>query len=98
MRSTEPDSPAEIKFGESYTCSYCLQVIQWDHHRSRPTRDHFFPKSKRQLLMGAKTPYVLCCQPCNSRKSDRIFSSIEEVREFIAARKKRSLDLPGGLH
>src|SRR5262249_5215670 len=76
-----------IKFGDSYTCSYCLRVIQWDHHRTRPTRDHFFPKSKRKLLLGIKTSFVICCQPCNSRKSDKVFSSIEAVREFIACGK-----------
>jgi 5-methylcytosine-specific restriction endonuclease McrA len=76
-----------LNFGDSYTCTYCLQVIKWDHHRTRPTKDHFFPKSKKELLMGAKTTFVICCQPCNSRKSDKLFSSIEEVREFIASRK-----------
>jgi 5-methylcytosine-specific restriction endonuclease McrA len=75
-------------FGDSYTCTYCLQVIKWDHHRTRPTNDHFFPKSKKKLLMGAKTQVIICCQRCNSRKSDKVFSSIEEVREFIASRKK----------
>src|SRR5207248_1267190 len=77
-----------LKLGDSYTCTYCLQVIKWDHHRTRPTKDHFFPKSKKKLLMGAKTTFVICCQPCNSRKSDKVFSSIEEVREFIRSRKK----------
>ena len=77
-----------LNFGDSYTCTYCLQVIHWDHHRTRPTRDHFFPKSKKKLLMGAKTTFIICCQPCNSRKSDKVFSSIEEVREFITSRKK----------
>ena len=77
-----------LKFGDSYTCTYCLQVIKWDHHRTRPTRDHFFPKSKKKLLMGVKTTFIICCQPCNSRKSDKVFSSIEEVREFITSRKK----------
>jgi 5-methylcytosine-specific restriction endonuclease McrA len=76
-----------LKLGDFYTCSYCLRVIKWDHHRTRPTKDHFFPKSKKQLLMGAKTSFVVCCQPCNSRKSDKVFSSIEEVREFIKSRK-----------
>ncbi len=76
-----------LKLGDFYTCSYCLRVIKWDHHRTRPTMDHFFPKSKKQLLMGAKRSFVLCCQPCNSRKSDKVFSSIEEVREFIKSRK-----------
>ena len=77
-----------LNFGDSYTCTYCLQVIHWDHHRTRPTKDHFFPKSKKALLMGAKTTFVVCCQPCNSRKSDKLFSSIEEVQKFIASRKK----------
>jgi 5-methylcytosine-specific restriction endonuclease McrA len=77
-----------LKLGDSYTCTYCLRVITWDHHRTRPTKDHFFPKSRKDLLLGAKTPFVICCQPCNSRKSDHIFSSIEEVRVFIASRKK----------
>jgi 5-methylcytosine-specific restriction endonuclease McrA len=77
-----------LNFGDSYTCTYCLQVIHWDHHRTRPTKDHFFPKSKKKLLMGAKTTFIICCQPCNSRKSDKVFSSIEEVREFITSRKK----------
>ena len=75
-----------LTLGDSYACAYCLEVITWDHHRTRPTKDHFFPKSK--LLRGAKTIFVICCQPCNSRKSDKVFSSIEEVREFIASRKK----------
>jgi len=78
-----------MNLGDSYTCAYCLQVIKWDHHRTRPTRDHFFPKSKKKLLMGAKTTFVICCQPCNSRKSDNVFSSIEEARKFIANRKSR---------
>src|SRR5215510_7773449 len=69
-------------------CTYCLQLIKWDHHRTRATKDHFFPKSKKKMLMGAKTSFVICCQPCNSRKSDKVFSSIEEVREFIRSRKK----------
>src|SRR5579862_1952189 len=77
-----------LKLGDSYTCSYCLKVIKWDHHRTRPTKDHFFPKSKKKLLMGVKTPFIICCQPCNSRKSDKVFSSIEQVREFITSRKK----------
>ena len=77
-----------LTFGDSYTCTYCLQVIKWDHHRTRPTRDHFFPKSKKKLLMGAKTIFIICCQPCNSRKSDKVFSSIEKVREFITSRKE----------
>ena len=77
-----------LNFGDSYTCTYCLQVIHWDHHRTRPTRDHFFPKSKKNLLIGGKTTFIICCQPCNSRKSDKVFSSIEEVREFIRSRKK----------
>jgi len=77
-----------LNFGDSYTCTYCLKVIKWDHHRTRPTKDHFFPKSKKKLLMGAKTSFIICCQPCNSRKSDKVFCSIEEVREFIASRKK----------
>src|ERR1700757_541680 len=77
-----------LKLGDSYTCTYCLQVIKWDHHRTRPTKDHFFPKSRKKLLMGAKTTFVICCQPCNSRKSDKVFSSIEEVREFIASCRK----------
>ena len=76
-----------MQFGDSYTCSYCLQVIKWDHHRARPTKNHFFPKSKKKLLMGAKTTFI-CCQPCNSRKSDKVFSSVEEVRELITSRKK----------
>jgi pyoverdine/dityrosine biosynthesis protein Dit1 len=67
---------------------YCLQVIHWDHHRTRPTRDHFVPKSKKKLPDGAKTTFVICCQPCDSRKSDKIFSSIEEAREFIMSRRK----------
>ena len=74
-----------IQFGDSYTCTYCLQTIKWDHHRSRPTRDHFIPKSK--LLKDHKTEFVLCCQWCNSRKSDKVFSSIEEARKYIASRK-----------
>jgi 5-methylcytosine-specific restriction endonuclease McrA len=77
-----------LSVGDSYTCTYCLQVIKWDHHRTRPTKDHFFPKSKRKLVGGAKTTFVICCQPCNSRKSDKIFSSIRQVREFIASRRK----------
>jgi hypothetical protein len=24
-----------IKFGDSYTCTYCLRVVKYDHHRSR---------------------------------------------------------------
>jgi 5-methylcytosine-specific restriction endonuclease McrA len=83
-----PAALLDISFGDSYTCGYCLEVIKWDHHRTRPTKDHFFPKSKKKLLSGAKTSFVICCQPCNSRKSDKIFSSIEEVREFIKTRKK----------
>ena len=81
----------DINFGDSYTCSYCLQVIKWDHHRTRPTKDHFFPKSKKKLLMGTKTSFIICCQPCNSRKSDKVFSSIEEVREFINSRRQKAL-------
>src|SRR5262247_3938738 len=77
-----------LTLGDSYTCTYCLQVIKWDHHRTRPTKDHFFPKSKKKMQMGAKKIFVICCQPCNSRKSDKVFSSIEEVREFIRSRKK----------
>ncbi|OLC34110.1 MAG: hypothetical protein AUG08_06795 [Acidobacteria bacterium 13_1_20CM_2_55_15] len=77
-----------LTLGDSYTCAYCLQVITWDHHRTRPTKDHFFPKSKKKVLEGAKTIFVICCQPCNSRKSDKLFSSIEEVRKFITSRKK----------
>ena len=79
---------AHLKLGVSYTCSYCLRVIQWDHHRTRPTNDHFIPKSKKTLLMGKKTTFVICCQPCNSRKSDKVFSSIEDVREFIRSHRK----------
>ena len=77
-----------LTLGDSYTCAYCLQVIKWDHHRTRPTKDHFFPKSKKKMLMGAKPIFVICCQPCNSRKSNKVFSSIEKVREFITSRKK----------
>src|SRR4051812_11100574 len=77
-----------LTIGDSYTCTYCLQVITWDHHRTRPTKDHFFPKSKNKHVKGEKSLFVLCCQPCNSRKSDKEFSSIEEVREFIESRKK----------
>src|ERR1043165_5581737 len=62
-----------LKFGDSYTCTYCLQVIRWDHHRTRPTKDHFFPKNKKNLLMSAKTEVIMCCQHCNSRKSDKVF-------------------------
>ncbi len=94
MRSQQKKSNSEgararrfLNFGDSYTCTYCLQEIKWDHHRTRPTRDHFFPRSKKKLLMGAKTTFIICCQPCNSRKSDKVFSSIEEVREFITTRK-----------
>jgi 5-methylcytosine-specific restriction endonuclease McrA len=76
-----------LKFGDCYTCAYCMRVINWDHHRNRPTKDHFIPKSKKQLLMGSKTDFFICCQPCNSRKSDNVFSSIEEVREFIRSRR-----------
>src|SRR6476660_9813819 len=79
-----------LTLGDSYTCTYCLKVIHWDHHRTRPTKDHFFPKSKKELLMGAKTTFVICCQPCNSRKSDKLFSSIEEVREFIRTRSEKT--------
>jgi 5-methylcytosine-specific restriction endonuclease McrA len=74
-----------IKFGDSYRCTYCLRVIKYDHHRSRPTRDHFIPRSK--LLKGSKTEFVLCCQWCNSRKSDKEFATIEEAREYIASRR-----------
>ena len=74
-----------IQFGDSYTCTYCLRVITWDHHRSRPTRDHFIPKSK--LAKGRKTVLVLSCQWCNSRKSDKEFATIEEARLYIASRK-----------
>ena len=66
-----------------------MRVINWDHHRTRPTKDHFIPKSKKQLLMGSKPIFFICCQPCNSRKSDNVFSSIEEVREFITSRKRK---------
>src|SRR5206468_5831148 len=68
-------------FGDFYICTYCLQVIHWDHHRTRPTKDHFFPKSKKKLLTGVKTTIIICCHPCNSRKSDKVFSTSEEVRE-----------------
>jgi 5-methylcytosine-specific restriction endonuclease McrA len=78
-----------LTLGDSYTCAYCLKVIHWNHHRTRPTKDHFFPKSKKQLLNGAKTSFVICCQPCNSRKSDKVFSSIEEVRDFIRSRSEK---------
>src|SRR6266478_6629021 len=95
MRSQQKKSDSEggrarrfLNFGDSYTCTYCLQEIKWDHHRTRPTRDHFFPRSKKKLLMGAKTTFIVCCQPCNSRKSDKVFTSIEEVREFMTSRKK----------
>ena len=84
-----------LTFGDSYTCTYCLQVIKWDHHRTRPTKDHFFPKSKKKMLMGAKPIFVICCQPCNSRKSDKVFSSIEEVREFIRSRKALRCNIDG---
>src|SRR6476661_1989343 len=84
-----PRPSRSLKLGDSYTCTYCLQVIHWDHHRTRPTKDHFFPKSKKELLNGAKTTFVICCQPCNSRKSDKVFSSIEEVREFIRSRSEK---------
>ncbi len=77
-----------LTLGDSYTCAYCLKVIRWDHHRTRPTKDHFVPRSKKDLLKAAKNVFVICCQPCNSRKSDHVFSSIEEVREFIRSRKK----------
>jgi 5-methylcytosine-specific restriction endonuclease McrA len=77
-----------LTLGDSYTCSYCLKLIKWDHHRTRPTKDHFIPKSKKNLLMGAKPTFVICCQPCNSRKSDKVFPSIEKVREFLTSRKK----------
>ena len=82
-----------IQFGDSYTCTYCLQTIKWDHHRSRPTRDHFIPKSK--LLKDHKTEFVLCCQWCNSRKSDKVFSSIEEARKYIASRKPPKIPSTG---
>jgi 5-methylcytosine-specific restriction endonuclease McrA len=75
----------EIQFGDAYTCTYCLRTITWDHHRSRPTQDHFIPKSK--LLKGDKTEFVLCCQWCNSRKSDKVFESIEAARVYIASRR-----------
>jgi hypothetical protein len=38
-----------------------MSVIKWDHRRTRPTKDHFFPKSKKKMLMGAKTIFVICC-------------------------------------
>ena len=74
-----------IQPGDSYVCAYCDRTIKYDHHRNRPTRDHFIPKSK--LLKGQKTKFVVCCQWCNSRKSDKVFSSIEEARTYIASCK-----------
>jgi hypothetical protein len=75
----------DIQFGDTYVCTYCARSIKWDHHRSRPTRDHFIPKSK--LEKGRKTEFVLCCQWCNSRKSDKEFATIEEARLYIASRR-----------
>src|SRR5437667_12053653 len=84
-----------LNFGDFYICTYCLQVIKWDHHRTRPTKDHFFPKSKKKLLMGVETTFIICCQPCNSRKSDKVFSSVEEVREFVTSRKRKLKAIDG---
>jgi 5-methylcytosine-specific restriction endonuclease McrA len=95
VMTSEAPARRSLNFGDSYTCTYCLQVIKWDHHRTRPTRDHFFPKSKKKQLNGVKTTFVICCQPCNSRKSDNVFSSIEEARKFITTRRGLRTNIDG---
>jgi hypothetical protein len=70
--------------GESYVCTYCERSITYDSHRNRPTRDHFIPRRGKGIVEKGKAPYrVICCQWCNSRKSNLVFNSIDEVRAFI---------------
>lgn len=63
----------------AYQCTYCLQ---WFLKRGQNIGiDHFIPKSKGGTNHSSNR--LVACKPCNSIKSNILFETVEEAREYI---------------
>lgn len=82
--------PAQIR--DKFKCQYCehdglASPENWRY----TTVDHFIPKTQGGTndLDNLKTS----CSYCNSLKGDKLFSSVEEVRDYIKKRKVEDAEL-----
>ena len=79
--------PLKIKIAvyerDNYRCVYCDKDLHNDfiNKTGYITVDHFIPYIGRGEDM-IKNLYT-CCKKCNSSKYSKLFSSVEEVRDYI---------------
>lgn len=72
---------AEILSKQEGRCIYCGREFDV---LGPPHFDHFIPFS--YCYSNRPENYVAACQDCNSRKSGRVFDSIEEVRKALGVK------------
>ncbi len=63
-------------------CAYCGE-------RPATTHDHVRPKSRGGT--GTATNLVPACDECNTRKGDRLFSSLETAKRWLTVTKTLGL-------
>jgi 5-methylcytosine-specific restriction endonuclease McrA len=71
-----PGEQARILEQQARCCIYCDRPFGGD---VRVTWDHFVPWSYSQR----NEKFVAACQRCNSKKSDKMFQTLEEARAYL---------------
>lgn len=77
-------------------CLYCDALFgSFIFRKKRHTRvmvrwDHFVPFS--YCADNSDTNFVAACQICNGIKSDKMFQTVQEARNYIAARREAERD------
>lgn len=68
---------------QQYKCFYCF--VPFDVF-NKHVWDHVEPWAYSQH--NGASNFVAACAPCNSSKSDRIFTNLDEARLYLAERRK----------
>jgi CRISPR/Cas system Type II protein with McrA/HNH and RuvC-like nuclease domain len=84
----KPETQLRILAEQGSVCLYCGRSFgSWVQRRNKPLQlrlewDHICPWKYSQD--NRQTNFVAACHLCNAFKSDRVFSSIEDVRDHVA--------------
>jgi 5-methylcytosine-specific restriction endonuclease McrA len=73
---------------QGYRCAYCAT----DLDVTNTEFDHFVPRAARGLNTAENI--FACCQECNRAKSNNVFGSFEEARQWLydlRVRRRRKL-------
>lgn len=85
-RPLTPEQGRRILERDHYVCQYCgLDGMASFENALVMSVDFLFPRAHK----GRKHPrnLVACCRPCNTVKGRHIFSSFEEAKEYVLARR-----------